>query len=66
MALLSAMSIINMLYIILKVSVFMPKAEIEVVRFIPNGFLTASDDGHNNGYTDIGDLMSETIFEKIL
>lgn len=33
-------------------------AELEVVRFAPNDFLTASDDGHNNGYTDIGDLMS--------
>ena len=33
------------------------KVELEVVRFAPNDFLTASDDGHNNGYTDIGDLM---------
>ena len=32
-------------------------AELEVVRFAPNDFLPASDDGHNNGYTDIGDLM---------
>ena len=33
-------------------------AELEVVRFEPNDFLTASDNGHNNGYTDIGDLKS--------
>ena len=36
----------------------MLKAEFEIVRFTPNEFLTASDDGHNNGYTDMGDLLS--------
>lgn len=42
------------------------KAELEIISFIPNDFLTASEDDHNNGYTDIGDLLSssDSIYKK--
>ena len=41
------------------------KAELKVVHMELNEFITASDDGHNNGYTDIGDLM-RSIDEEIV
>jgi hypothetical protein len=42
------------------------KAELEIVNFVPNNFLTASEDDHNNGYTDVGDLLrnSDNVYNK--
>ena len=43
------------------------KAELEIISFVPNDFLTASEDDHNNGYTDVGDLLSnsDSIYKKV-